>query len=170
MSFESAAKSPLLLALCCTLRSLALAEKLTQLDELLNNLTQEYAGSLRRQFGVGPQTAAILLAVAGDSPERLNNEAALASLCSVNPLPASSGKTIRHRLNRGGSDEANNALWTIALVRMRSDPRTKVYVQRRTGEGLSTKEILRCLKRYIVRELYPLILTDLGRAQLRALT
>lgn len=81
--------------------------------------------------------------------------------------PASSGKTIRHRLNRGGSREANNALWTIALVRMRSDPRTKVYVQRRTGEGLSTKEILRCLKRYIVRELYPLILTDLGRAQLR---
>ncbi|WP_417311042.1 transposase [Enterobacter roggenkampii] len=88
----------------------------------------------------------------------------------MNPLPASSGKTIRHRLNRGGSREANNALWTIVLVRMRSDPRTKVYVQRRTGEGLSTKEILRCLKRYIVRELYPLILTDLGRAQLRPLT
>uniref|UniRef100_UPI001CBCB35B IS110 family transposase n=1 Tax=Yersinia enterocolitica TaxID=630 RepID=UPI001CBCB35B len=175
MSFESAEKSPLLLALCCTLRSLAkrwlaFAEELTQLDELLDNLTQEYAGSLRRQFGVGPQTAAILLAVAGDNPERLKNEAALASLCGVNPLPASSGKTIRHRLNRGGSREANNALWTIALVRMRSDPRTKVYVQRRTGEGLSTKEILRCLKRYIVRELYPLILTDLGRAQLRALT
>lgn len=101
-----------------------------------------------------------MLAVAGDNPERLKNEAALASLSGVYPLPASSGKTIRHRLNRGGSREANNALWTIALVRMRSDPRTKVYVQRRTGEGLSTKEILRCLKRYIVRELYPLILTD----------
>lgn len=175
MSYESAESSPLLLALSCTLQSLAkrwisLAEELSQLDELLDNLTREYAGSLRRQFGVGPQTAAILLAVAGDNPERLKNEAALASLCGVNPLPASSGKTIRHRLNRGGSREANNALWTIALVRMRSAPRTKVYVQRRTGEGLSTKEILRCLKRYIVRELYPLILTDLGRVQLRPLT
>ncbi|KQN53593.1 transposase [Serratia sp. Leaf51] len=175
MSFESAEKSPLFLALCCTLRSLtkrwlALAEELTQLDELLDNLIQEYAGSLRRPFGVGPQTAAILLAVAGENPERLKNEAALTSLCGVNPLPASSGKTIRHRLNRGGSREVHNALWTIALVRMRSDPRTKVYVQRRTGEGLSTKKILRCLKRYIVQELYPLILTDLGRAQLRTLT
>lgn len=129
MSFESAEKSPLLLALCCTLRSLAkrwqtLAEELTQLDELLDNLTQEYAGSLRRQFGVGPQTAAILLAVAGDNPERLKNEAALASLCGVNPLPASSGKTNRHRLNHDGSREANNALWLITLVCMRSDPLT----------------------------------------------
>ncbi|MBJ3815505.1 IS110 family transposase, partial [Shimwellia pseudoproteus] len=101
---------------------------------------------------------------------RLKNEAALASLCGVNPLPASSGKTVRHRLNRGGSREANNALWTIALVRMRSDPRTKIYVNRRTREGLSTKEILRCLKRYIVRELYPLILSDLAYANRTFLT
>jgi transposase len=106
-------------------------------------------------------TAAILLSVAGDNPERLKSEAALASLCGVNPLPASSGKTVRHRLNRGGSRVANNALWTIAMVRMRSDARTRVYVERRTNEGLSTKEIQRCLKRYIVRELYPLILDDL---------
>lgn len=124
--------------------------------------------TLRSQFGVGPQTAATLLAVAGDNPERLKNEAAQASLCGVNPLPASSGKTVRHRLNRGGSREANNALWTIALVRMRSDPRTRIYVDRRTGEGLSTKEILRCLKRYIVRELYPLILSDLAYANCRS--
>ncbi|MGV4192897.1 transposase, partial [Citrobacter freundii] len=85
-------------------------------------------------------------------------------------LPASSGKTVRHRLNRGGSREANNALWTIALVRMRSDPRTRIYFDRRTGEGLSTKEILRCLKRYIVRELYPLILSDLTYANRPLLT
>lgn len=105
-----------------------------------------------------------------DNPERLKNEAALASLCGVNPLPASSGKTVRHILNRGGSRETNNALWTIALVRMRSDPRTRIYVDRRTGEGLSTKEILRCLKRYIVRELYPLILSDLAYANSTLLT
>ncbi len=79
-----------------------------------------------------------------------------------------SGKTVRHRLNHGGSREANNALWTIALVRMRSDPRTRIYVDRRTGEGLSTKEILRCLKRYIIRELYPLILSDLAYANRRS--
>lgn len=149
---------------------MALTEELNELDESLDKLTRKYASHLRSQFGVGPQTAATLLAVAGDNPERLKNEAALASLCGVNPLPASSGKTVRHRLNRGGSREANNALWTIALVRMRSDPRTRIYVDRRTGEGLSTKEILRCLKRYIVRELYPLILSDLAYANRPLLT
>ncbi|HAG1890885.1 TPA: IS110 family transposase [Salmonella enterica] len=167
--------SPLRIALCSTLRSLAkrwmaLTEELNELDESLDKLTRKYASHLRSQFGVGPQTAATLLAVAGDNPERLKNEAALASLCGVNPLPASSGKTVRHRLNRGGSREANNALWTIALVRMRSDPRTRIYVDRRTGEGLSTKESLRCLKRYIVRELYPLILSDLAYANRPLLT
>jgi transposase len=171
ISCEASEYSPLRVALCCSLRSLAkrwvaLTEELNELDKL----TRKYASSLRSQFGVGPQTAAILLAVAGDNPARLKNEAALASLCGVNPLPASSGKTVRHRLNRGGSREANNALWTIALVRMRSDPRTRVYVDRRTGEGLSTKEILRCLKRYIVRELYPLILSDLAYANRPLLT
>lgn len=167
--------SPLRIALCSTLRSLAkrwcaLTEELNELDESLDKLTRKFARSLRSQFGVGPQTAATLLVVAGDNPERLKNEAALASLCGVNPLPASSGKTVRHRLNRGGSREANNALWTIALVRMRSDPRTRIYVERRTGEGLSTKEILRCLKRYIVRKLYPLILSDLAHANRPPLT
>lgn len=101
---------------------MALTEELNELDESLDKLTRKYASNLRSQFGVGPQTAATLLTVAGDNPERLKNEAALASLCGVNPLPASSGKTVRHRLNRGGSREANNALWTIALVRMRSEP------------------------------------------------
>nr|WP_240184605.1 transposase [Enterobacter roggenkampii] len=110
------------------------------------------------------------MAVAGDNPECLKNEEAPASLCGVNPLPASSVKTVRHRLNRGGSREANNALRTIALVRMRSDPRTRTYVDRRTGEGLSTKEILRCLKSYIVRELYQLILSGLAYANRPLLT
>lgn len=142
-------------------RWLALTAELQQLDKCLEALTSEYAVRLRSRFGVGPNTAAVLLSVAGDNPERLKSEAALAALCGVNPLPASSGKTVRHRLNRGGSRAANNALWTIAMVRMRSDPRTRVYVERRTNEGLSLKEIHRCLKRYIARELYPIILSDL---------
>ena len=115
---------------------------------------------LREQFGVGPQTAAVLLSTAGDNPKRLRNEASLAALCGVNPLPASSGKTVRHRLNRGGNRAANNALWTIAMVRMRGDPQTQSYVARRGAKGLSSKEIQRCLKRYIDRELY---IFDVGR-------
>ena len=111
---------------------------------------------MRQQFGVGPQTAATLLATAGDNPERLRNESALAALCGVNPLEASSGKTVRHRLNRGGNRAANNALWTIVMVRMRSDPRTQAYVARRTKEGKSAKEIQRCLKRYIIRHCCPI--------------
>jgi transposase len=163
---RSLGDSPLLKTLASTLKLLAkrwlmLAAELKELDETLDRLTAQSAKRLREQFGVGPQTAAILLAVAGDNPERLRNEAALAALCGVNPLQASSGKTTRHRLNRSGDRVANNALWTIAMVRMRSEPRTRAYVERRTREGLSSKEIQRCLKRYIVRELYPLILADL---------
>lgn len=145
-------------------RWLALSKELKELDKILERLTKKYAAGLRGKFGVGPHTAAILLSVAGDNPERLKSESALAALCGVNPLPASSGKTIRHRLNRGGSRAANNALWTIAMVRMRSDSRTKLYVERRTNEGRTLKEIHRCLKRYIVRELYPLILKELSAA------
>lgn len=160
----------LLQTLTKTLRLLAkrwlmLAADLKELDAALEHLTSESAPHLREQFGVGPQTAATLIAVAGDNPERLRSEAALAALCGVNPLPASSGKTIRHRLNRGGDRQANNALWTIAMVRMRSEPRTRAYVERRTAEGMSNKEIHRCLKRYIVRELYPFILADLATTE-----
>jgi hypothetical protein len=104
----------------------------------------------------------VLIAVASDDPERLRNDAALAALSGRSPMQGSSGKTVRHRLNRGGDCAANDALWTIAMVRMRSDPRTRAYVERRTREGMSNKEIHRCLKRYIVRELYPLILSDLA--------
>lgn len=166
-------ESKSLKTLATTLRLLAkrwmyLTAELRELDGTLERLTILAAKRLRRQFGVGPQTAATLLAVAGDNPDRLGSEAALAALCGVNPLQASSGKTVRHRLNRGGSRAANNALWTIAMVRMRSDPRTRAYVARRTAEGKSTKEIHRCLKRHIVRELYPLILADLNGAAVAA--
>lgn len=166
---RSLGSTTLLQTLTTTLRLLAkrwlmLAAELKELDAALERLTSQSAPHLREQFGVGPQTAATLIAVAGDNPERLHSEAALAALCGVNPLPASSGKTIRHRLNRGGDRQANNALWTIAMVRMRSEPRTRAYVERRTAEGMSSKEIHRCLKRYIVRELYPLILADLAAA------
>jgi transposase len=101
------------------------------------------------------------MAVAGDNPERLCNEAALAALCDVSPLQASPRKTMRHRLNRAGHRSANNALWTIAL-RMRSAPRTRAYVDCRTQEGMSGKEIHCCLERYIARELYPIILAYLA--------
>ena len=141
-----------------------LNEELCELDAKLARLTKKAAPRLLDRFGVGPQTAATLLVAAGDNPTRLHSEAALAALCGTSPLQASSGKTQRHRLNRGANRQANNALWTIAMVRMRSDARTRQYVERRTGEGLSKKEIHRCLKRYIVRELYPLILADLKDA------
>ncbi len=155
--------------LSSTLRSLAkrwmhLTVELRELDAVLERLTMHAAKRLRSQFGVGPQSAATLLAVAGDNPERLRSEAALAALCGASPLQASSGKTVRHRLNRGGDRSANNALWTIAMVRMRSERRTQAYVARRTAEGMTIKEIHRCLKRYIIRELYPLILADLADA------
>lgn len=164
---RSLGKTPMLQTLTTTLRllakrCLALAAELKTLDATLDRLTTQHAKRLREKFGVGPQTAAVLIAVAGDNPERLKSEAALAALCGTSPLPASSGKTVRHRLNRGGDRSANNALWTIAMVRMRSEPRTIAYVERRTKEGMSNREIHRCLKRYIVRELYPLILADLA--------
>jgi transposase len=164
---RSLGNTPMLQTLTATLRLLAkrwlaLTEELNTLDAMLDRLTSQHASRLRERFGVGPQTAAVLVAVAGDNPERLKSEAALAALCGTSPLQASSGKTVRHRLNRGGDRSANNALWTIAMVRMRSEPRTRAYVERRTKEGMSNKEIHRCLKRYIVRELYPLILADLA--------
>lgn len=148
----------------------ALKEEIADLDTAMARLTKIAAPRLLARRGVGPQTAAILLIAAGDNPERLHSEAALAALCGVSPVEASSGRITRHRLNRGGNRQANNALWTITLVRMRSDARTKAYVTRRTGEGRSLKEIFRCLKRYIVRELYPLLLADLADARQLALT
>ena len=107
--------------------------------------------------GVGTETAAVLLVAAGDNPERLRSEAAFAHLCGVAPIPASSGKTTRHRLNRGGNREANWALYLIAVGRMAWHGPTRAYVQRRTKEGKSKAEIIRCLKRHIARELYGIL-------------
>jgi transposase len=90
----------------------------------------------------------------GDNPKRVRSDASFAALCGASPVDASSGKQARHRLNQGGDREANSALWRIVHTRMAHDPRTKAYVQRRTTEGKTTKEIIRCLKRYVAREVY----------------
>ena len=129
--------------------------QIERLDDLIVPLVTARAPSLLALYGVGPETAALLLIAAGDHPERLRSEAAWAHLCAVAPIPASSGKRTRHRLNRGGDRQANHALWRIVITRMSSHPPTRAYVERRTEEGLSKKEIIRCLKRYIAREVYP---------------
>ena len=126
-----------------------------RLDELIVPLVTARAPGLLSLYGVGPDTAALLLIAAGDHPERLRSEAAWAHMCAVAPIPASSGKVRRHRLNPGGNREANHALWRIVITRMSSHPETRAYVERRTAEGLSKKEIIRCLKRYVAREVCP---------------
>jgi transposase len=126
----------------------------TELEERLRPLVADHAPALIGLRGVGVHTAAALLVTAGDNPERMRSEAAFAHLCASAPIPASSGKTSRHRLNRGGDRGANQALWRIAMVRMSCDARTRDYVQRRTAEGKTKKEIMRCLKRYIARQAY----------------
>ena len=105
-------------------------------------------------YGLGPRTAALLLIAAGDHLGRLRSEAAWAHLCGVAPIPASSGKITRHRLNPGGDRKANHALWRIVFTRLGSDPATRAYAERRTAEGKSKAEIIRCLKRYVAREVY----------------
>jgi transposase len=123
--------------------------------ELIVPLVTAHAPRLLALYGVGPDTAALLLIAAGDHPERLRSEATWAHLCAAAPIPASSGKVTRHRLNPGGDRQANHALWRIVVTRMSSHPPTRVYVERRSKEGLSKKEIIRCLKRYVAREVYP---------------
>lgn len=134
-----------------------------ELDVDLAALTQQAAPRLLAEPGIGPASAAKLLIAAGDNPERLHSDAALAALCGASPIEASSGKVIRHRLNRGGNRQANNALWTIATNRLRHHPETRAYAERRTREGRSRKEIVRCLMRHLARRLYPLLLTDLAQ-------
>jgi transposase len=137
-----------------------LADEIDRVDALIAPLLTARAPSLLALPGVGPDTAAILLIAAGDHPDRLRSEAAWAHLCGSAPIPASSGKITRHRLNPAGDRQANHALWRIVLSRMSFDPRTRHYVARRTDEGLSKLEIMRCLKRYVAREVYPHLLPD----------
>jgi transposase len=132
-----------------------LDDQLGRLDELIIPLVSARAPGLLRLHGIGPDTAALLLITAGDHPERLRSEAAWAHLCGVAPIPASSGKSVRHRLNPGGDRQANHALWRIVITRLSSHPPTRAYVQRRSKEGLSKVEIIRCLKRYVARQVYP---------------
>jgi transposase len=132
----------------------ALEREISQLDALLAPLVAVTAPELLALFGVGPDTAGALLVAAGDNPGRLRSEAAWAHLCGVSPLPASSGKVTRHRLDRGGDRQANSALWRIVLVRISHDPATKAYVERRVKEGRSKPEVIRILKRYVAREVY----------------
>lgn len=142
-----------------TLRRLArryqrLCEEIDEADTDLGPLVARAAPKLVALPGVGPETAGQLLTTAGDNPDRLRSEASFAHLCAAAPVPASSGRTNRHRLNRGGDRQANRALHTIVLVRMRYDQRTRDYVARRTAEGMTKKDIVRCLKRFVAREIY----------------
>lgn len=131
--------------------------EVTELDGMLEALVKQTAPELLALRGVGVDVAGTLMVTAGDNPERLSDEASFAAMCGVSPVDASSGRQHRHRLNRGGNRDANRALWVIALVRLRCDPRTRAYAERRTAQGLSKPEILRCLKRYIAREVFKIL-------------
>ena len=148
-----------------------LTEEMRDLTKLLDELTKEANPALRAAKGVGVDVASILLVAAGSNCHRLRNESAFAAMCGVSPLPASSGQTQRHRLNRSGNRQANNALWRIAVVRMIDDEETRVYLARRTAEGKTKRDVTRCLKRHIAREVFFLLKNpayeDVG-AQLRA--
>jgi transposase len=145
-----------------TLRLLArriihLEREIADLDAQMAAVLTDHNPALLGTYGVGPDTAAALLIAAGDNPERLRSEASFAALCGASPVEASSGKTERHRLNRGGDRQANCALHTIVLARLRWDQRTRAYVDRRVTEGKTRREAVRCLKRYAAREIYHLI-------------
>jgi transposase len=137
----------------------ALSEEISELEAHLERLVGQVAPELVSLPGIGTDNAATLLVVAGDNPQRLRSEASFANLCGVAPIEASSGKVVRHRLNRGGNREANRALYMTCLARMRRDLRTQEYVARRTQEGKSKREIIRCLKRYVAREVYRVLIS-----------
>ena len=136
------------------IRILELTIETTEITKRRRRLLAQSAPALMAIIGVGPDTATTLMLAAGDNPDRLGSPAAFAALLGASPIPASSGKTTRMRLNRGGDRQGNSALWHIVISRMATQPATKAYVQRRTEEGLSKPEIIRCLKRYIAREVF----------------
>src|SRR5918997_2534112 len=138
-------------------RYLELHDEIADLDTLIVSIVDELAPALVGRNSIGHGCAAQLLLTAGDTPQRLLSEASFAALCGVSPVPASSGKITRHRLNRGGDRAANSALHIIAIGRLRTEPRTKAYVAKRIAEGHSKLEAIRCLKRYIAREVFALI-------------
>jgi len=134
-----------------------LSAEIGDADTDLRTLVIAAAPRLIALPGVGTEVAAQLLTTIGDNPDRLHSEAAFAHLCGVAPIQASSGRTHRHRLNRGGDRAANNALYIVVLGRLRYDSRTRAYAERRTTEGLSKPEIIRCLKRYVAREVFAVL-------------
>lgn len=140
----------------------ALTEQIEDLARHLQRLLDDHAPALMDVFGVGRDTAAQLLITAGDNPNRLRSEAAFAALAGACPIPASSGKTNRHRLNRAGDRQANSALYHVVIVRLHYDRETRDYAARRIAEGKTKMEIIRCLKRYLARQLYPLIVHTLA--------
>jgi transposase len=135
-------------------RWLTLHEEIQIHEAELERLVADKAPKLMKSHGISTLTVAEMLILVGDNPERIRSEAALARLCGICPIPASSGKTTRMRLNRGGNGQANAAIYRVAIVRMRHDDRTKAYAARRTAEGKTRREIVRCIKRYIVHEVY----------------
>ena len=145
---------------CLAKRYQALQTEIREHDTILEDLTRAHAPTLRQGLGIGADTAAEMLIVFGDNPGRVHSEAAFAKLCGTSPVPASSGITHRHRLSRAGHREANAALYRAVIVRMRFHQPTIDYVTRRTTDGLSKRDIIRCLKRYLAREVYHAVMTD----------
>ena len=141
-------------------RAITLEEEVAEIDAILKSLVKETAPELVGTLGIGTDAASAILVAAGDNPERLRNKAAFAHLCGTSPIDASSGKQRRHRLNRSGDRQANSALWHIVITRMVYDPRTTEYINRLVKEGLSKKEAVRCLKRYVAREVHGLLPHD----------
>jgi transposase len=157
---------------CLARRHQELTVEIEDLDAVIAPLCHHANPALLSALGVGPEVASALLVAAGDNPDRMHSEGSFASLCGSSPVEASSGKVTRHRLNRGGNREANNALWRIVMVRLACDNRTQIYADRRRAEGKSKKEVLRCLKRYVAREVYyllvsPPVITDVAELRER---
>ena len=136
-----------------------LNDEIAELDRFIGPLVEELAPNLLQLEGVGTEIAGELVVAAGENPDRLRCEASFAMMCGACPIPASSGKTQRHRLNRSGNRQANSALHLVVICRMRIDERTRAYVERRTRQGLSKREVIRCLKRYVAREIYKALTT-----------
>src|ERR1019366_3971137 len=132
----------------------ALDEEIAELDAQMGRLVARCAPSLIARCGIGTQHAAQLLITAGQNLDRLDSDAAFARLCGVAPIPVSSGNTHRMRLHRGGDRQANRTLHLIVVVRLKLDDRTKAYMRRRLSEGLSKRDAMRCLKRFVAREVF----------------
>jgi transposase len=157
--FRPARRTDVANAIRLALKTLArriseLDDEIRMLDEILEPLVAHAAPELVERLGVGTETAGALLVAAGENAQRIRNERSFARLCGAAPLDASSGKQQRHRLSRAGDRQANSALWRIAITRLSFDPDTRAYLQRRCAEGKTKTEAIRCLKRYIARELY----------------